>query len=243
MTAIGGLPLPRCDAAVRSASVAPPVFGLKISSSSSTCTPSADRRSTKRLRCAGLSGTSLRARRGFSTSLMSRRGSPDASRTRTSEETRLHELHSPHMQRSALLVALVPVLAIAAGAAANPQPVTRVCTIRGPQWTQKIALPKRSRLLLIHGRRYYVFVDHLSCAWAGRVVSRLIPLRKPWKVRDASPPGYACNVGDTTWFRDAFNGDAVRWSQPQTSVGSCVLPQSVGLTYNTFWWTPAKPRR
>ena len=28
MTAIGGLPLPRCDAAVRSASVAPPVFGL-----------------------------------------------------------------------------------------------------------------------------------------------------------------------------------------------------------------------
>ena len=154
------------------------------------------------------------------------------------------------MRGTAVLLALLP-LAIVASAAAHPQSTaltTRPCaTIHGPKWSQTINVTanspkKKAHLRVIHGKRYYVFVDHLPCAWASRIVSRLIRIEVPWRLRNASPAGYDCQAGDSRWFRDPYSGDAVRLSEPVTAYGACVRPESVGFTFHTFWWSPAKPR-
>jgi hypothetical protein len=160
-----------------------------------------------------------------------------------------------HVRRAAVVVALL-VLAIAAVAGAQPQPASLTprqpcATIKGQEWSQTINVtansspPKPARLRVFHGKGYYVFVDHLRCAWAGRIVSRLIAQPTLARLRDASPEGYVCRAGRSTWFRDPFNGDAVRRSEPPTSVGTCLRegPNALGLTYRTFWWSPAKPCR
>jgi hypothetical protein len=158
------------------------------------------------------------------------------------------------MQRIAVLVVLSLVTS-AAIAAAHPLSSTgsyrRCATIHGPEWSQTINVTanltpkKKTRLRVIHGRGYYVFVDHLTCAWAGQNVSRLIARGTPLRLHDASPAGYDCRAGRSRWFRDAFNGDAVRRSLPPNSVGACLIegPDALGLTFRTFWWTPAKPCR
>lgn len=152
------------------------------------------------------------------------------------------------MRGIAALVALLP-LALVATAAAHPQSTTvaaKPCaTIHGPRWSQTINVTansprKRAHLRVIHGKRYYVFVDRLPCAWASRIVSRLIRTEIPWRLRDASPEGYDCQAGDSRWFRDSYNGDAVRLSEPVTAYGACLIPESVGFTFHTFWWSPAK---
>ena len=153
------------------------------------------------------------------------------------------------MRRTAVLLALLP-LAIVASAAAHPQSTaltTKPCTtILGPKWSQTIKVAatsrKKAHLQVIHGRRYYVFADHLPCARTSRMVSRLIRIEIPWRLRKASPVGYDCQAGDNNWFRDPYNGDAVRLSEPVTAYGWCVRPESIGFTFHTFWWSPAKPR-
>jgi hypothetical protein len=148
------------------------------------------------------------------------------------------------------------VVALAAVAGAQPlsttgQSLQRCPTIKGPEWSQTInvtanSVPrKKARLRVIHGTGYYVFVDHLRCAWAGRIVQRLIAQPTLAQLTDASPAGYVCRAGQSTWFRDLFNGDAVRRSLPPTSVGAC-QPQgsgAFGITFHTFSWIPAKPCR
>ena len=153
------------------------------------------------------------------------------------------------MRGTAVLVGLLS-LAIVAGAAAHPQSTTLVpkpcATINGPKWSQTInaatSSKTKAQLRVIHGNRYYVFVDHLPCARVGRVVSRLIRIEIPWRVREASPAGYDCQAGDNNWFRDPYNGDAVRQSEPVTAYGACLISEAPGFRYHTFWWTPAKPR-
>ena len=159
------------------------------------------------------------------------------------------------MQRTAGLVALL-VLALVAVSAARLQAATlagsKPCaTIDGPMWSQTINVTanspkKKARLRVIHGTGYYVFVDHLRCGWAGHIVSRLVARRLPARLPDASPVGYDCRAGRSRWFRDIYNGDAVRRSLPATSVGSC-SPEgpnaALALTFHAFWWTPAKPCR
>ena len=155
------------------------------------------------------------------------------------------------MRGAAVLITSLS-LAIVASAAAHPRSTTlttRPCaTIHGPKWSQTINVTanspkKKARLRVTHGARYDVFADHLSCAWASHNVLRLIRVGIPWRMRDASPAGYDCRVGDSEWFRDTYNGDAVRQSEPATAIGTCLLPQSLGLTFHTFWWNPAKPCR
>jgi hypothetical protein len=130
-----------------------------------------------------------------------------------------------------------------------PQPCA---TIAGPPWTQTINLtanlppPKTARLRVLRGNRYYVFVDHVSCAWARTRASQLMQFRTSARVGDAAPSGYLCSAGSRHWFRDGFNGDAVRRTYPPTSMGGCSTQKTSavpGETYRTFWWTPAKPCR
>jgi hypothetical protein len=157
--------------------------------------------------------------------------------------------------RRIAVVFVMSVVALAAVASAHPlsttdQNLQRCATIKGLEWSQTVNLtansapPKKARLRVIHGTGYYVFVDHLRCAWAGRIVARLIAQRTLARLTDASPAGYVCRAGRSTWFRDPYNGDAVRRSLPPTSVGAC-LPQGsdAGITFHTFWWIPAKPCR
>ena len=154
-----------------------------------------------------------------------------------------------NVRGTAVLLALLP-LVIVASAAAHPQSTTlttKPCaTISGPKWSQTIKVgnssKKKAHLREIHGKRYYVFVDHLPCARTSRIVSRLIRIKIPWRLQSASPAGYDCQAGDSRWFRDPYNRDAVRLSEPVTAYGACVLPESIGFTFHTFWWSPAKPR-
>ena len=155
------------------------------------------------------------------------------------------------------LVLVLVALAIAATADAHPLRTTDVypqpcATIDGPEWTQTINLtadqarPTTAQLRTLHGRRYYVFVAHVPCAWAMRRVSALIRSRRSARVHDASPADFDCRVGSRNWFRDPFNFDAVRHSQPPRSIGICSTQKTdpvPGVTYRTFWWSPAKPCR
>jgi hypothetical protein len=159
------------------------------------------------------------------------------------------------MQRIALGLALT-VLAIAAVAEARPLATgpIQLCggTTDGPEWTQIInetghlPPPRTDRLRLLHGTRYYVFVLNVRCAWAKQNASRLVPLETIARVRAASPRGFLCSLGPTTWFKDAFNFDTVRRSQPPSSIGSCTTQKTEavpGKAYHSFFWTPAKPCR
>jgi hypothetical protein len=160
---------------------------------------------------------------------------------------------------AATIVAVIAALlglAIAAVAAAHLQATTlaprKPCaTIHGPIWSQTINVTanspkKKAQLRVIHGTGYYVYVDHLRCAWAGHFVSRLTAQRIPARLSAASPAAYVCRAGRSRWFRDIYNSDAVRRSLPPTSVGAC-SPEgpnaALALTFHTFWWTPAKPCR
>ena len=155
-----------------------------------------------------------------------------------------------NVRGAAVLIALLS-LAVVAGAAAHPQSTElalapRGCgAVHGPKWTQTINVansPKqKAQLRVIEGTRYNVFVDLLPCARTRRIVSRLIRIRIPWRLRAASPAGYECQAGDNSWFRD-HNGDNVRHSEPVTAYGACVIPEAAGFTIHTFWWSPAKPQ-
>lgn len=145
------------------------------------------------------------------------------------------------------LVALLSLAAVTSAAAHRQSTALgakRCPTIHGPRWTQTInaanSSKQKAHLRVLHGRRYYVFVNYLPCAWASRVVLRLIRIGIPWRVRQASPAGYVCQVGDNNWFRDPFNGDAVRQSEPVSAYGACTRPEAPGFSYHTFWWSPAK---
>jgi hypothetical protein len=160
------------------------------------------------------------------------------------------------MSRVALGLALI-ALAVAADAGArplaaqgsSPQPCA---TVDGPEWTQTINLtahqapPKAPQLQVIGGTRYYVFIDHTRCAWAKGYVASLLQLRTVAKMRAASPPGFLCRARPEGWFLDPVNGDAVRRVLPSSSVGTCSTQKTdavPGVTYHTFWWSPAKPCR
>jgi hypothetical protein len=160
------------------------------------------------------------------------------------------------MPRGALSLALI-ALAVAAAADAHPLGTTSVypqpcVTVDGPEWTQTINLtahqapPKTAHLRVLHGRRYFVFVGHVPCAWAKRNVTALISRRTVADVQDASPAHFGCRAGSKRWFTDPFNGDAVRHSQPLSSIGLCSTQKTdavPGVTYRAFWWSPAKPCR
>src|SRR5262245_23295954 len=140
-------------------------------------------------------------------------------------------LGSRQMQRVAAGIG-VAMLVLVAAAGARPMRSTGTypqpcATVDGPAWTQTVNLtanlppPKTARLKELHGTRYYVFVDHVSCAWASQRATRLLPLRTSSRVQTAGPPGYTCSAGSRHGFRDGFNGDSVRRTYPPTSFGGC----------------------
>ena len=149
------------------------------------------------------------------------------------------------------------MLVLARAAIAHPMPASAdyphpCTTIEGPAWTQTINLtaslppPKVARLKVLRGTRYYVFGDHVSCSWAERQAARLVHLGTSARVQAASPSGYYCKTGSKHWFRDGFNGDAVRRASPSISIGGCTTQKTdarPGEMYRTFWWSPAKPCR
>jgi hypothetical protein len=155
------------------------------------------------------------------------------------------------MPRAALSIALLS-LVLAAAALAGPQISQPCATVIGPAWTQTINLaanlppPREDVLRRIRGSRYYVFVDHVNCALAKKQVAKLIALRTRARLHSASPPPFACYAGPSGWFRDVFNGDAVRRTWPVTSTGICSTQKTdavPGVAYRTFFWSPAKPCR
>jgi hypothetical protein len=148
------------------------------------------------------------------------------------------------------------ITGVIAGAGSSQLPPTsKPCgTTDGPPWTQTINLngymlngkpprPAPPNLKVIHGSRYLVFVDRVRCTWATRQVSRLLPLRTLHRVQKAAPEGYACYVRGRGWFRDGWNGDAVRRTEPPTSWGICSTQTNDAIPGATFRWTPAKPCR
>jgi hypothetical protein len=148
---------------------------------------------------------------------------------------------------------IAALVAVASTFAASHASTPQACaTIAGPTWTQTINVtanrppPKTAKLRQISGSHYDVFVDHLACTWAKSRVRGLLRLRASAEVRASAPSGYLCSVGSTHWYRDVHNGDTVRRSAPLVSVGVCSTQETdavPGVTYPTFWWTPAKPCR
>ena len=51
-----------------------------------------------------------------------------------------------------------------------------------------------------------------------------LSLRMRFPLPECSP-AIDCEAGDSRWFRDPSNGDAVRLSEPVTAYGACVLPE------------------
>jgi len=130
------------------------------------------------------------------------------------------------MPRGVFAFVGIVVVALASSATGRAAAAPPCATVGGPVWSQTIDLaadgppPKTAELRAIHGARYYVFVDHVSCRWAKGQVARLLTL-KSWAVARTSPPvGYVC-FGQRGWFRDVFNGDAVRRTSPSVAAGTC----------------------
>jgi hypothetical protein len=155
------------------------------------------------------------------------------------------------MPRGVFAFVGIAVVALASSATGRAAAAPPCATVGGPVWSQTIDLaaneppPKTAELRAIHGARYYIFVDHVSCRWAKGQVARLLTLES-WAVARTSPPvGYVC-FGQRGWFRDIFNGDAVRRTSPSVAAGTCTTQKTSavpGVTYRTFYWEPAKPCR